>query len=107
MTDEKRLALLHSMVDEARKTEGVRLTVVLAPESAIALIANLQIALRHPGNAGMTARVARGAIGELIGQLRAAGLAAFADVAEMGNDPENDEPENYDPENTEAKGHNA
>jgi hypothetical protein len=93
MTEEKRLALLHRMVEEAEagKSEGVRLTVILAPESAIAVIASLQLALRHPGNSGTTARVARGLIGELIEQLRHAGLDAFADVAEMGNDPANDE----------------
>ena len=60
------------------------------PQSALCVIANLQLALRHPGNNRGTADVARAVIAGLIERLREGGFPAHAELAELGNDPAHD-----------------
>jgi hypothetical protein len=61
-------------------------------QSAMSLIANLQLALRHPGNNGISAEVARRTIDGLIGMMAQCGLEATAAIARLGDDPGFDEP---------------
>ncbi len=55
--------------------------------SAITLIGNLQLALRHPANTGPNTRIVRFFIDETIRRMREAGLTAHAELARLGDDP--------------------
>ena len=64
--------------------------------SALTLVSNLQLALRHPGNNGPSSQIAREFAEGLIGQMRRGGYVANAELAELGFDPA------YDDERTAA-----
>jgi hypothetical protein len=53
----------------------------------LTLVANLQLALRHPGNTGPSAEAARGIIDGIIDRVRDDGYPAHAELMELGNDP--------------------
>lgn len=54
---------------------------------ALAIIGNLQLALRHPANTGPSAQIARDAIDAMIRSMRECGLTAHAELARLGDDP--------------------
>jgi hypothetical protein len=60
--------------------------------SALSLIGNLQLALRHPANEGPSATIARKFIDGLIDRMITAGLYRVAELAKLGDDPAYDEP---------------
>lgn len=59
--------------------------------TAIAIIGNLQLALRHPANVGASAEIARELIDGMIHRMREAGLTAHAELARLGDDAMYDE----------------
>jgi hypothetical protein len=61
--------------------------------AALALIGNLQLALRHPANTGPSSEVARTFIDGLIDRIRDAGFPANAEMLRLGDDPGYDEGE--------------
>jgi hypothetical protein len=61
------------------------IAVHLEPAAALAIIGNLQLALRHPGNNGANAGIARRLIDALILMLDEAGLPAHAQLARLGD----------------------
>jgi hypothetical protein len=90
MSPEQERELQRRVVAEARCSESFRIPVHFTPQSALCVIANLQLALRHPGNNRGTADVARAVIAGLIERLREGGFPAHAELAELGNDPAHD-----------------
>lgn len=58
--------------------------------STLAIVGQLQLALRHPGNTGPGAQIARNTANFLIGGLAGAGLVAIAELARLGDNPECD-----------------
>jgi hypothetical protein len=56
------------------------------------IIANMQLALRHPGNTGVCAEFARKLIAQLIDQVTQIGFPHTALMLELGSDPEEDLP---------------
>jgi len=73
--------------ERARLGAEFELPILVGLDAALCLIANLQLALRHPGNRGTSAKIARQTIDGIIARLREAGYLAHAEIAEMGNDP--------------------
>jgi hypothetical protein len=67
------------------------LPVHLDVTSALSLIGNLQLALRHPANKGPSAAIARRVIDGLIEKLNTVGLTATAEVARLGDNAAYDE----------------
>ena len=59
--------------------------------SLVAIAANLQLALRHPGNSGASARVARSFVDGVIEMLEVNGFSAHAELVRRGDKPEFDE----------------
>jgi hypothetical protein len=59
----------------------------LEPKEALAIIGNLQLALRHPANTGPSATYARAMIAGMIQRLIDFGFPACAEVARQGVDP--------------------
>ncbi|HZT29696.1 MAG TPA: hypothetical protein VFA33_07435 [Bryobacteraceae bacterium] len=58
--------------------------------AVLALVGNLQLALRHPRNCGPTADTARAFIAGMIAKLQEHGFAAHAELLDLGNHPELD-----------------
>lgn len=69
------------------KAANFRLPVEMDLESAICIVGNLQLALRHPQNNGPSAKVARDTIDGIIRRMRESGLTAHAELARLGDDP--------------------
>lgn len=61
----------------------------LDPSTILCLIASVQLALRHPGNTGESARRMRGLIDTLIGRIGEI-EPRLAELLRMGDDPKND-----------------
>jgi len=59
--------------------------------SALSLIGNLQLALRHPANGGPSASIAREFIDGLLERMIAARLYRTAELARLGDDPAYDD----------------
>jgi hypothetical protein len=83
--------LFRECARERQRKGAIVLPVSLDLESAMMLIANLQLALRHPGNNGRSARLAREVIDGLIERIEKLGYVANARVARLGDNPECDE----------------
>ena len=64
--------------------------VLLDLDSALCLVGNLQLALRHPGNTGLSAKTARETIDGIIERAREAGYSAHAELMKLGDDPAHD-----------------
>jgi hypothetical protein len=73
------------------EAEQFRLAIELDLAAALAIIGNLQLALTHPGNKGLSAQTVREVIAGMIRRMREAGLAAHADLARLGDDPAYDD----------------
>jgi hypothetical protein len=76
--------------EELDRDGDAPLAVQLGPAAALAIIGNLQLALRYPENNGANARIARKLIDALILMLDEAKLPAHAQLARLGDDPGND-----------------
>jgi hypothetical protein len=67
--------------------QNFKLPVTFDLATALAIIGNLQLALRHPANIGPSGRVARETIDGMIRTMRECGLTAHAELARLGDDP--------------------
>jgi hypothetical protein len=76
-----------------RLGDGFELPVHLDLTAALCLVGNLQLALRHPGNTGPSAQVARMIIDGVIARMKEAGYLAHAEVMRLGDDPSFDLPD--------------
>jgi hypothetical protein len=88
MTDDQ-MTLLEAVGIESKTAGagGYLLPLHADLETAVALCANLQLALRHPQNAGASAEIARHVIDSIIKRLRADGFIASAALVELGDNP--------------------
>jgi hypothetical protein len=75
---------------EAAAEQIVRFEVDLI--TALAMVANLQLAARHPLNTGPSARRAREVVDTVKQALRAGGLESVLAMVELGDDPHYDIP---------------
>jgi hypothetical protein len=87
-TDKDRLLI--DVAREAKLGESYVLPVHLPLTMALALIANLQLSLRHPANTGASANQARHIVDSIIERLHADGYNAHARLAKLGDDPRYD-----------------
>lgn len=69
--------------------EGWKITVTWDIDCLMILIAQLQLALRHPQNVGPSAQVTRSVLQKLIDELPVDSLA-LRELANKGNDPKHD-----------------
>lgn len=76
--------------ERERLGDEFRLPVILDLDTALCIVGNLQLALRHPGNRGASAEVARTTIDGIIERTRTAGYAAHAQLMKLGEDPRYD-----------------
>jgi hypothetical protein len=90
-SDEERL--LAGMEGEAALAGDWKIQLELDLTSALALCANLQLALRHPLNAGPSSKIARQIIDDFYLGLKERGFTAHAEALQAGDDPSYD----YDP----------
>jgi hypothetical protein len=91
--EEEKEELLQRCALEQMCSNEWTLTMVLNLASAIAIIGNIQFALRHPLNStGPMADLARGAVDGMIVKMEESGLTAHAELGRMGYDPAYDEP---------------
>lgn len=74
--------------NEARKDYA--LPVLFSLATAVAVIGNLQMSLRHPDNTGEAARIVRNVIDQMLAKLVRDGFLATAAVAALGDDPRYD-----------------
>jgi hypothetical protein len=72
--------------------EAFFLPIHLDLTSAVELVGNLQLALRHPENRGHAAQMARQMIDGIIQKVKEAGFDAHAELMLLGDDPTYDEP---------------
>lgn len=75
---------------ERERLGDIALPIELDLGATLALIGNLQLALRQPGNRGRSAKLARWFIDGIIARLRKGGYTAAAEMAERGDDPRYD-----------------
>lgn len=74
------------------RSEGIILPVALDLTSALAIVGNLQVALRHPANNGPAAKIARQVVDSIIEMMLDAGFPALAELAMLGYNPLYDVP---------------
>jgi hypothetical protein len=86
----KQRALAERAIKEADAMNDIALPVYFNMITAQMLIANLQLALRHPRNQGNARKLAYEVIDGLIRQMAEVGAAANVEMAMLGNDPSND-----------------
>jgi hypothetical protein len=82
--------LINRCAIEAEDLDDFTVPLHLDLNSALALVGNLQLALRHPDNTGSAAAVARQIIDGLIARMTASGLEANAELARLGDNPDYD-----------------
>jgi len=87
MSPEQEEELIQRVASEQEgDDEGLLISIGFTPSATLCLIANLQLALRHPGNNAHAAEMARNLIAGLIARLNALGFVAHAEVAALGNE---------------------
>lgn len=74
---------------QRREKQGP-IAIALTPSALLAVIGNVQLALRHPGNTGPTAALLRDQILPQLIDALASGNPVLRRGAEMGNDPARD-----------------
>jgi hypothetical protein len=79
--------LLEAYAAEQLKHKDDEFAVSLKLHQVSAVIGNLQLALRHPGNQGLTHDIAEAICHLLIDEMERRGLHFSARVARMGFDP--------------------
>lgn len=91
MTEERKAELERRFLDEVKDLGGdIQLPLFLDLQSAVCLLSQLQLALRHPGNKGVGRTVARRAIDGIMARLRECGYEATAELCALGDSPEYD-----------------
>jgi hypothetical protein len=89
MESSKRMVLKASN-RELVEWRDLRVHLLMDPKTVVGIVANLQLALRHPDNVGEAARVAREIIDQLITRLEKLELPATVALLRLGDDPESD-----------------
>lgn len=94
MTDKEEQELILAMTVEAQRSLQMDQKFLFAVDLVTLqlVVAQLQLALRHPSNNGIGANASRQFIDDLIAQVRESSYPATAKVLEMGNDPAHDKP---------------
>jgi hypothetical protein len=88
MTDDELVAAMSAELEACEQP----LEVVVRPSSAFQLVALLQLALRHPGADGATARTGRTFIDHVRAYFTDHQAVAVLDVIQRGDDPQEDRP---------------
>jgi hypothetical protein len=83
--EDQKLRLLREMQQEYRP--DFILPIHFGLMELLSLVANLQLALRHPGNTGQSEQTAREIIAAVIERVEAAGFRAHAVAMRLGDDP--------------------
>jgi hypothetical protein len=73
------------MAEELHRLGAIKIPVFLDPTSAVQLVAQLQLAQRHPENAGVSSELGTQIIAKVTEFLRASGFVAHAYLADLGN----------------------
>jgi hypothetical protein len=89
VTTEEKLELIERAGEEARALPDFVLPVHFDLGSALCVIGNLQLALRHPANIGPSSQLLRRVIDSMIGRIEKS-LPANAEIARLGDNPEYD-----------------
>ena len=92
MTTDEKLELIERAGEEARALPDFVLPVHFDLTAALAIIGNLQLALRHPANIGPSSQLLRRVIDGMIERIEKSGLPANAEIARLGDNPEYDTP---------------
>jgi hypothetical protein len=87
----KKLQLRGLEETQRSRTLNYVLPVHMDLATAIAVVANLQLALRHELNHGPTAKQARVVIDEIITRLKEDGYPATAEFMKLGDNPAHDQ----------------
>lgn len=83
--------LMRRMVEEQRLAGDFKLPIHLDLSASLCLVAQLQLASRHPGNQDSpSAELARTLIDGIITRTRQAGFVACAELMKLGDDPQHD-----------------
>lgn len=82
--------LVRRMVAEQQRARDFKVPLVFDLSSLLCLVANLQLALRHPGNTGAAKQLARATIDGIIERVSEAGFSATAELMKLGDDPQHD-----------------
>ena len=82
--------ILRAATAEQERAPLFRLPLHLDLTAALAIVGNLQLAMRHPGNDGPSREVARTLIDGIIERMETSGFPASAALARMGDDPRRD-----------------
>ncbi len=88
--------LIQAAKDEVERAGEWKIQFELDLSSSLAMCGNLQLALRHPLNAGPSAAIARRLIDDLHNGMKERGFVAHAQMVALGDDPSYD----YDPRAT-------
>jgi hypothetical protein len=72
------------MAEELHRLGAIRIPLVLDPTAAVQLVAQLQLARRHPENIGSASELANEIIEKITEFLRATGFVAHAHLADLG-----------------------
>lgn len=83
--DERKEHLMERVRAEYDQAAGWSLPLELDLHSALCLVGNLQLALRHPGNTGPSAGVARRIVDGIISRFESTGYPAHAELARLGD----------------------
>lgn len=84
MTKEQEDKMLAEVQAERTEFRGYQLPLLLGSVEVVALIGQLQLALRHEKNTGPAATISRRLAEHLVARLRKDGLVKHAAIAEMG-----------------------
>ena len=84
-TQQEKLQLAERVRQEYDRALPWSLPIELDLHSALCLVANLQLALRHPGNTGPSAGVARRVVDGIIARFESTGYPAHAELARLGD----------------------
>jgi hypothetical protein len=82
--------LFEEATREAAASSEWQLPVVMGIEVLTAVVAQLQLALRHPGNKGRSREIVREVVDQVIGRLEQEGFMATAELLRLGDNPEFD-----------------
>lgn len=93
MTKGDQRALVNCAMAEQKRRPDFVLPIEIDVGMVMALIGNIQLALRHPANTGASATSAKAIVAMFIQRLKEENFTCTAAIAELGDNPELD----YDP----------
>jgi len=90
-TDKRAEHLLELADAEIPRLADYRLPLTLDLANVCAMVAHLQLSLRHPQATGASAVVARKLVNSIIARLESDGVQVVADLLRLGDDPNYDQ----------------